>query len=364
MGKTTKQQELVTMAEQAEEKNEITITPLESLDFVVKEMTIGTLTTNAKLVRDSIKVCAENFTIEKYKGDAKKAADQKAKLNAIANKMNDTRIAYEKEWMKPFNEFKDIVNESVRLVKGCSSQLDAIVKEKENAEKEAKRAEISDIWKVYGFNLVPLEKIFNDKWLNKTYKTKQIHDDMAHIIDRITGDLQSIEEFGEDTATLKELYLTTLDLQSTLRRGAELRENRKRLAEETERKAQIEAQRQQEKEQRKSREAPNEKQDEVSENLTNKTSLNNNKPTYNVDFNTHAVTPAERQKEPLYTFYVTMPVAAIAKECGIESAPIFMSATKTQLLNFKESLTRSGYEYDKLTYGNKLLLNVRAKGIK
>lgn len=365
MGKTTKQQELVTMqAERTEEKSEITIIPLESLDFVVKEMTIGTLATNAKLVRDSIKVCAENFTIEKYKGDVKKAADQKAKLNAIANKMNDTRIAYEKEWMKPFNEFKDIVNESVKLVKGCSSQLDAIVKEKENEEKEAKRAEIADIWKVYGFNLVPLEKIFNERWLNKTYKTKQIHDDMAHIIDRITGDLQSIEEFGEDTATLKELYLTTLDLQSTLRRGAELRENRKRLAEEAERKAQIEAQRQQEKEQCKAQEATNEKQDEVSKNCANETSSNNNEPTYNVDFNTHTVTPSEPQKEPTYTFYVIMPVATIAKECGIESAPIFMRATKTQLLNFKESLARNGYEYDKFTYGNKLLLNVRAKGKK
>ena len=350
----------------SEKKTEIV--PTGSLDLVVSEMTIGSLITNAKEVHDSVMAFLSTCDVENYKGTAKDAAADKAKFNALAKKLNDERIRLEKEFQKPFIPFKEIVAETTDAIKKVSSSLDCIVKAQEQREKEAKRAEIADIWKVYEFNLVPLEKIFNEKWLNKTYKTKQIHDDIAHIIDRITGDLQSIEQFGEDTATLKELYLTTLDLQSTLRRGAELRENRKRLAEEEARRAKEETERQQEEGQRKTqdtdRESATQAAAEISKNPAFAASSDSNAPAYNVDFNTHTVTPTEPPKEPTYSFYVTMPVAAIAKECGIESAPVFMSATKTQLLNFKDALARNGYEYDKLVYGNKLLLNVRVKGRK
>ena len=332
------------------------LVPTNTFDLVISEMTIGSLITNAKEVHDSVIAFLETCDVANYKGTAKDAAADKAKFHALAKKLNDERVFLEKEFQKPFIPFKEIVAETTDAIKKVSYGLDAIVKAQEQKEKEAKRAAIAEIWKGYEFNLVPLEKIFNEKWCNKTYKTKQIHDDIENIIDRITGDLQSIEEFGEDTATLKELYLTTLDLQSTLRRGAELRENRKRLAEEAERKAEAARLAEQAKSN-----APIQPQEIHTEETTSE-------PTYNVDFDTHEVTeaaqPKQTQTEQTYTFYVTMPVATIAKECGIESAPIFMSATKTQLLNFKEALARNGYEYDKLTYGNKLLLNVRVKGKK
>ena len=330
-----------------EPKNELAILPIESLNFVA-DMKIGTLTTNARIIRDSIKALTDNFSIEEYIGNPKKAADRKAKLNTLAKQMNDARIAYEKEWMQPFNGFKDLVSESVNLVKSCTIQLDGVVKEEERREKEAKRAEIADIWKVYDFNLVPLEKIFNEKWLNKSYKTKQIHDDIAHIIDRITGDLQSIEQFGEDTATLKELYLTTLDLQATLRRGAELRENRKRLQEEEERKTQLEAERQA---------ALMQKANEPEQ------------PTYNVDFSTHEVTEVqpEQPKQPiekLFDFYVTMPIATLAKQCGIASEPILMRATMQQMKDFRSAMESNGFVYEKSSYKGYLLLDVHVKGSK
>ncbi len=354
MSRTTKK-ELVPEAQAEETKNEVILLPIESLDFVAN-MQIGTLTTNAMLIRDSIKASVENFSIEKYEGDAKSAADQKAKLNSLSKKMNDARIAYEKEWMQPFNGFKEIVRESVELIKSCTNQLDAVVKEFENKEKEAKKAEIIEIWKTYDFNLVSLEKIFNDKWLNKTYKTKQIHDDIANIIDRITGDLQSIEQFGEDTDTLKELYLTTLDLQATLRRGAELRENRKRLAEEEARKAQIEAEKQAALMQKANA-------SEIPQTIT--TTENTTKPTYNVNFGTHEVTEVQPEKpaEKAFSFYVTMPIAKLAEDCGIKSEPILMTATMQQMLDFKNAMEKSDYIYDKSSYNGFLLINVRVKGM-
>lgn len=319
-------------------------------DLVVSELTIGTLITNAKEVHDSIIDFLETCDVENYKGTVKDAATDKAKFNALAKKLNDERIRLEKVFLKPFVPFKEIISETTDAIKKISSGLDVIVKAKEKEEKEAKKAEIVEIWKTYDFSLVSLEKIFNEKWLNKTYKTKQIHDDIAHIIDRITGDLQSIEQFGEDTATLKELYLTTLDLQATLRRGAELRENRKRLAEEEAKKAQIKAQSEAEPEYVKTNSPVQPPESVSTENKVDRETEEEKAEARNTSSN-----------EPCYTFYVTMPIAEIAKSCGIESQPILMSATKEQLLNFKAAMEKHGYEYEKLIYGNKLLLNVRYK---
>lgn len=319
-------------------------------DLVVSELTIGTLITNAKEVHDSIIDFLETCDVENYKGTVKDAATDKAKFNALAKKLNDERIRLEKVFLKPFVPFKEIISETTDAIKKISSGLDVIVKAKEKEEKEAKKAEIVEIWKTYDFSLVSLEKIFNEKWLNKTYKTKQIHDDIAHIIDRITDDLQSIEQFGEDTATLKELYLTNLDLQATLRRGAELRENRKRLAEEEEeeaKKAQIKAQSETEPEYVKTNSHVQPPESVSTENTVDRATEEEKAEARNTSSN-----------EPCYTFYVTMPIAEIAKSCGIESQPILMSATKEQLLNFKAAMEKHGYEYEKLIYGNKLLLNV------
>lgn len=319
-------------------------------DLVVSELTIGTLITNAKEVHDSVIDFLETCDVENYKGTVKDAATDKAKFNALAKKLNDERIRLEKEFLKPFVPFKEIVSETTDAINKVSSGLDVIVKAKEKEEKEAKKAEIVEIWKTYDFSLVSLEKIFNEKWLNKTYKTKRIHDDIAHIIDRIAGDLQSIEQFGEDTATLKELYLTNLDLQATLRRGAELRENRKRLAEEEAKKAQIKAQSEAEPEYVKTNSHVQPPESVSTENTVDRATEEEKEEARNTSSN-----------ELCYTFYVTMPIAEIAKSCGIESQPILMSATKEQLLNFKAAMEKHGYEYEKLIYGNKLLLNVRYK---
>lgn len=322
--------------------NETELMTIDNLNLVVNEMTIGTLITNAQDVHANVVEFLKTCDVENYKGTAKDAANDKAKFNTLAKKLNDERIRLEREFLKPFEPFREIVKETTEAIKKVSSGLDQIVKAKEREEKDAKRAEIAEIWKVYEFNLVPLEKIFNEKWLNKTYKAKQIHDDIAHIIDRITGDLQSIEQFGEDTSTLKELYLSTLDLQSTLCRGAEFRENRKRLAEEESRKAQAETK---------------DPQKEIHEEPAQAQPCK-------YEPSPEMATESPKNEAPLETtfcFFVTMPIADIAKECGIESEPILMRATAAQIQAFKAKMEQEGYTYTKSTYNGRLLLVVHAK---
>lgn len=201
------------------------------LSLIIKEKTLGSLVTNAKDIKAYVEEKLKEYSVDNYPGDAKQAAKDKAEINSSIKMLNDRRIELEKEWNQPFQEFKDIITETCTMMKTASGKLDAIVKAKEEEEKAAKRVNIENLWAAKQFNLVTLERVFNPKWLNKTVKLSAVDAEIDCIIKKINGDLASLDAFGEDTAILKDLYLSTLDLQVTLNKGAELKANRERLAE-------------------------------------------------------------------------------------------------------------------------------------
>ena len=135
--------------------------------------------------------------------------------------------------MKPYQDFEERCKALERLIDTASGKLDAIVKIKESEEKEAKRKLVEAEWATRNFDLVPLEKVFNDKWLNKTYKMTDISKEMKVIIDRIYKELELLER-EEDFETLKAHYLITLDLAETLAYGSELKEKRELAQKESE----------------------------------------------------------------------------------------------------------------------------------
>ncbi len=201
------------------------------LALIIKEKTLGSLVTNARDIKAYVEEKLKEYSVDNYPGDAKSAARDKAEINSSIKMLNDRRIELEKEWNQPFQEFKDIIAETCTMMKTASGKLDAIVKAKEEEEKAAKKVNIENLWAAKQFNLVTLERVFNPKWLNKTVKLSAVDAEMDGIIGKINGDLASLDAFGEDTAVLKDLYLSSLDLQVTLNKGAELKANRERLAE-------------------------------------------------------------------------------------------------------------------------------------
>ena len=200
------------------------------LELVVQEKTLGKLVTNATKIKLFVEKKLKSYSVDNYAGNEKKAAKDKAELNNAAKKLNDERIALEKEFMQPFEEFKIIVEDTKTMIKEASSKLDAIVKAKEQEKKDEKKKEITNFWNEQNFELVTLEKVFNQRWLNSTYKTQTIKEDIEKIIAEIEKDLAVLVSFGEDTAILRDIYLSTLNLNSTLQKGAELKANRERLA--------------------------------------------------------------------------------------------------------------------------------------
>ena len=332
------------------------------LSLIIKEKTLGNLVTNAKDIKAYVEEKLKEYSVDNYAGDAKQAAKDKAEINAAIKTLNDRRIALEKEWNMPFAEFKNIISETCDMMKTASGKLDVIVKAKEEEEKAQKKAQIIELWNGKNFNLVPLDRIFNAKWLNKTTKLAAVDAEIDTIIKNITGDLASLDAFGEDTAILKDLYLSTLNLQQTLNKGAELKANRERLA-------QLEAE-------KKAREEKEQAENETFGIQEEETKEPENTPvedTYNVNFETREVekvapkqaAPAAATGGTIYTFNVfgneneIDSVRAIADEMGLEIIPgITLKGNARQIATFKELLTDNGIGYDKTA-----IINLAAKRI-
>ena len=203
------------------------------LALVVKKETAGELDTNIADIEKFVTERIQEYNPDLFDGDADRAKKARAELNKGKKQLADTRKEVIDRLMKPYQDFEERCKALERLIDTASGKLDAIVKIKESEEKEAKRKLVEAEWATRNFDLVPLEKVFNDKWLNKTYKMTDISKEMKVIIDRIYKELELLER-EEDFETLKAHYLITLDLAETLAYGSELKEKRELAQKESE----------------------------------------------------------------------------------------------------------------------------------
>lgn len=202
------------------------------LSLVVVEKKAGYLTTNIEALENFVMERLEEYKPENYQGDADAAKKDRAELNTAKKQIADERIRIMKELMKPFDEFVERCKGLEKNIDGASKALDEIVKIREQAEKEVKKAIIEEYWRIKAFELVTLDRVFDQKWLNKTAKIADVKKEIDSIIEKIIADLKTIEAFGVDVDTLKPLYLETLDLGVTIARGNAMKANRERLEKE------------------------------------------------------------------------------------------------------------------------------------
>ena len=200
------------------------------LELVVSEKTIGSLTTNAKQIRELVEGALPQYDIANYStDDVAKAKSDKALLNKAAKALNDKRIEFEKEFMAPFGEFKEVVNDTVRLIKEAVGKIDTVIKADEERAKNEKRALVKTLaesigWPQFG---VPLDKIWSDKWLNKTTSMKSIETEIRGRMETISNDLETLKSFAEDFDVLAVRYKENLNLQEIVRYANQLKEQRK-----------------------------------------------------------------------------------------------------------------------------------------
>lgn len=201
------------------------------LQLVITKKELGSLTTNAKAIKEKVKEILPNYNAENYdESNIDKAKTDKAMLNKTSKLLNDERIKIEKEFMKPFEEFKSEVTETCNLIKQASAEIDVIVKEVDNKAKEERKDKITEIFNANVNELkdvLSLEKIFDDKWLNKgNWKddgTFKLEEELINKINVIRNDLITIGELNSKyEVELKNDYLNHLQLGEVIRKNNEL----------------------------------------------------------------------------------------------------------------------------------------------
>lgn len=178
-------------------------------------------------IRDRVK----DYAPEKYAGDADAAKKDRADLNKGAEQVKAVRQQI--QGLNPYGSVIEQLADAEKLIKSGADALGNIVKARQQEEQDAKRKLIEAEFASRKFDLFKLEKIFDKRWLNKTYKMTDITAEITAAIDRTYRDLKTIEDFaGADADVLKAHYLISLDIGETMDYGEELRKKQELAAKE------------------------------------------------------------------------------------------------------------------------------------
>lgn len=164
--------------------------------------------------------------LEKYRGltftddQMPEAKKTRAALNKVAKEINDRKLAVKREFCAPYEQFEDQAKILIGKIKEVSGAIDQQVKDYEETKKERKRQEIEDWWFENGKRTIPLEQIWDPRWLNTTYGDDWKLD-LLRIKEKTSSDLSTITTLKdaahpEKIDFLIEHYMKTLDLSATL----------------------------------------------------------------------------------------------------------------------------------------------------
>lgn len=170
------------------------------------------------------------------------AKDDRAKLNKLKKALNDERIRREKEYMVPFNDFKQKVTELIGIIDKASSTVDLQVKNFEEKKKQEKMDAITVLFNEADHpEWLHLSQIFSDTWLNSYSKMNAIREEIEAKLKRITTEIETLSNLPEFGFEATEVYKSTLDINRAIAEGHRLSEIAKRKAEAEAEKARLKA---------------------------------------------------------------------------------------------------------------------------
>lgn len=164
------------------------------------------------------------------------AKDERASINKAVKKISDYRKNIVAEFKKPIELFEATAKETEKILKETSDFVDLQVKNFENKEKETRKENAK---KIYENNIeelkeiLPFEKIFNDKWLNKGNWKEDgtspiIEKEIIEVREKVRKELKAIEELhSEFELEIKNSYLQDFDLSKAILKNNQLQEQKK-----------------------------------------------------------------------------------------------------------------------------------------
>jgi len=162
--------------------------------------------------------------------EIKTAKADRATLNKFKEAIDKRRKEIKAQYHKPYLDFEGKVKKIIEMIDQPILAIDTQVKTYEQRVKTEKRAEI-----IAFFNetvgdlaeLVPLEKIWVEKWLNSAETMKSIKEDIKLVLDKVRSDLEVISSLqSEFELQVRETYLKGLNLTAALQEKARLEDQK------------------------------------------------------------------------------------------------------------------------------------------
>ena len=166
---------------------------------------------------------ANMVVTEEGLSDAKKT---RADIRKVGESIDSQRKAVKKEWMRPYESFEAKVKELTGIVNEAVSNIDSQIKEMENAEKEAKRQRLWELFTSSSADIreyVQFEDIFDKKWLNATFAETDAANSIVQQLEDIRDGLDAIRGMNSpyESAMLSE-YAKSHNLAKAMAEGKRL----------------------------------------------------------------------------------------------------------------------------------------------
>lgn len=242
---------------------EVVETPPAKMEFRLINPTEGGFLKAIKWNRDELEAAvkekvAAHQNVVYTEDNLKQAKADRAELNKLTEAIEERRKKVKSIIMEPYTNFEAEVKEVLELIKEPVGMIDTQIKAFEDQQKEEKKKSIQESYdEAIGdlAEVLPFERVFEARYLNKTYKLSTAQADVKKKVERVRTDLETIDSLeSKYKLNAKDVYIKTLDLSKALAENKRLSDLEEKLEAEKRRKAEEEAERKRQAEERRKRE--------------------------------------------------------------------------------------------------------------
>lgn len=195
----------------------------------------GKVYTNASDLLPAIQEGLKAYDYVVDENNYKQAKTDRASLNNLVKVVSDKRKQVENDVFAQWLQDKKDIMAVEKTIKAASDKLGVGINDIDNAEKELKRNQIKELWLNMTNNKYPFELVFEERYLNKSVKPKEIEESLNNKFLKAEEQLSFIEASLPDDELQAEqviqLFCKTLDLSKATERINEIKEAKAKLQE-------------------------------------------------------------------------------------------------------------------------------------
>lgn len=195
----------------------------------------GKVYTNASDLLPEIQNGLKHYDYVVDENNYKQAKSDRTVLNNLVKIVSDKRKQVENDVFAQWLQDKKDIMQVEKTIKAASDKLGSGINDVDNAEKELKRNQIKELWSNMTNDKYPFDLVFEERYLNKTVKNKEIEESLNNKFLKAEEQLSFIEASLPDDELQAEqviqLFCKTLDLSKATERINEIKEAKAKLQE-------------------------------------------------------------------------------------------------------------------------------------